>query len=162
MPETPIKIPGTPAQPLGVTILGTVDPSASAGSQGGSGQSSKKTHRSRASDDTTTARRAQRRHPYADIQRMESMLQDAMSLQTLGDPRGFSPENVAAIESLAKRLEEVNGKAFKMLGRSWLADSLQDYRAKYGDAAEPPPPHLGRRRGRAIRGVDQNGRPAGR
>ena len=35
MPATPTETPGTPAKPLGVTILGTVDPSAAAGGQGG-------------------------------------------------------------------------------------------------------------------------------
>ena len=61
-----------------------------------------------------------------------------MAVQTLGDPRGGTSQNLAEVESLAKRLEEVKGDDFKTWGTTWLTESLQDHRAKYGDAAESP------------------------
>ena len=65
---------------------------------------------------TAPAPRTQKRHPYAVIHHLESLLRDAMALQTLGDPRGGTPQNLAEIESLAEQPEEVKGGAFNTWG----------------------------------------------
>ena len=77
-PLTPL-MPSTPQEllaPLGATVLGTMDPPAGEDEAGGQGQSSKKKHRSRGTDEQTIARRRQNRHPYIVIERMEAKLQN--------------------------------------------------------------------------------------